>query len=84
MSIEKMDYNESKKSMSQQLLFSVSLFMFLFGSANQYLDSDYNKYQMMKTALLYLKFPDSNLHFFRVFVLLRQFLHGRRCSRYFQ
>ena len=50
MSIEKIHSNESPKSMSQQLLFEVSLFRFYFVSELQYLDCYYNEYQVKQTA----------------------------------
>ena len=51
MSIEKMYYNESRKSLSQQLLFEVSVFRFHFVSALQYLDCYDNEYPVTQTLL---------------------------------
>ena len=47
--------NESGKSLSQQLLFEVSLFRFHFVSALQCLDYCYKEYQVKQTASLSLK-----------------------------
>ena len=55
MSIEKMYFNESRKSFSQQLLFEFSLFRFHFVSAFLYLDYFYKKYPVKQTASLHLK-----------------------------
>ena len=49
-SVEKTYCNESQKSVSQQLLFDVSLFKFHFVSAFQYLDCYYNEYLVKQTA----------------------------------
>ena len=54
MSIEKMYCNESKKSLSQQLLFQVSLFKSDFVSTLPYLDCHYYEYPVNQTTLLYL------------------------------
>ena len=47
--------NESHKSLSQQLLFEVSLFRFHFVSALQYLECCYNEYPVKQAASLCLK-----------------------------
>ena len=62
MSIEKMYCNESRKSLSQQLLLEVSIFRFHFISALQYLYCYNNEYLMKQTASLYWSFL-WNLHF---------------------
>ena len=51
MSIEKMYCNESQKSLSQQLLFEVSVFRFHFVSALQYLGCYDNEYPVTQTFL---------------------------------
>ena len=50
MSIEKMYYSESRKSLYQQILFEVSLGRFHFVSALQYLGSYCNEYPVKQTA----------------------------------
>ena len=55
MSSEKMYCNESRKSLSQQLLVKVSLRRFHFASALYYFY--YNEHSAKQTALLYLKLP---------------------------
>ena len=71
MSIEKMRSNKSQKSLSQQLLFKVSLFQFDFVSAFQYLDCCYNEYPVKQTTSLYLKLPlkPAFFFFFSLFLL---------------
>ena len=62
MSIEKMYCNESRISLTQQLLFEVSLSRFHFVSALQYLE--YNEYPVKQTASLYLKLPLIEIYIF--------------------
>ena len=57
MSIENMYCNESRKSMSPQLLFEVSLFSFHFVAALQYLDCFCNEHLVKETASLCAKLP---------------------------
>ena len=61
-----------------KILFFCFFFWFHFVSARQYLDCYFNEYPVKKTALLYLHLPNSDLHFFSVFLLLTKLLHGRR------
>ena len=55
MPIAKKYCNQSRKSMSQQLLFEVSLLMFHFASALQYLEGNCNEYLVEQKMMLYLK-----------------------------
>ena len=55
MSTERIYCNESRNSLSQQLLFKISLRRFHFTSALQYFY--FNEYSVKQTAPLYLKLP---------------------------
>ena len=52
-----MYFNESRKSLSRQILFKVSLLWFHFVSTLQYLDCCYNEYPVKQTASFYLELP---------------------------
>ena len=54
MSTEKISFNKSRKLLSQQLLFKVSLFRFHFVPALQYLDCCCNEYPVKQTAFVIL------------------------------
>ena len=71
-SIEKMYRNESRKSLSLQLLFKVSLFRFHFVSQLQYLDYYCNKCPMKTAAFLYLKLPLKPAFFQCLFIIFER------------
>ena len=50
MLIEKRYNSESQESLSQRILYEVSLFWFHFVFALQYLDCSYNEYPVKQTA----------------------------------
>ena len=69
MYIEKMYFNESLKSFSQQLLVEVSYCIFNFLSVLKQLDCYYNEYPVMQRFSLYLKLTLKPA-LFSVFLLL--------------
>ena len=69
MSTEKISFNKSRKLLSQQLLFKVSLFRFHFVPALQYLDCCCNEYPVKQTASFYPRSPLKPVFFVSFFFL---------------
>ena len=68
MSTEKISFNKSRKLLSQQLLFKVSLFRFHFVPVLQYLDCCCNEYPVKQTASFYLRLPLKPVFFVSFFL----------------
>ena len=66
--------NESRKSLSPQLLFEVSVFTFHLVSALQYLYCYCNEYPVKQTASLYLKWPLEPAFFLDCFCYLEKYV----------